>query len=106
MAIRRRGTWSAFSASSVSATTRANPFRRHTFRHVFERGVGGDVADPHIAVNQQHHAVARMGEIGEQFRVAAIVVAREVERFLADRPCADGVSYAVERKRTAVAIAS
>ena len=76
----------------------ANPFRRHALRHVFERGVGGDVAHAHGAVNQQHHAVARPSEIGEQFRVTAIVMASEVERFLADRPRADGVSDAVERE--------
>ena len=38
------------------------------------------------------------GEVGEQFRVAAIVVAREVERFLADRPRANGAGDAVERQ--------
>ena len=56
------------------------------------------MAHAHIAVNEQHHAVARACEIGEQFRVAAIVVAREIERFLADWPGADGVDCAVERK--------
>ena len=59
----------------------------------------GDVAHAHVAVSQQHHrAVARTGEVGEQFGVAAIVVAGEVQRFLADRRRADGVGDAVERE--------
>ena len=76
----------------------AYPFRRHALRHVFERGVGGDVAHAHIAVDQQHHAIARPSEIGEQLRVTAIVMAGEVQRFLADWPGANGVSDAVERE--------
>ncbi len=60
--------------------------------------MGGDMAHAHIAVNEQHHAVARAREIGKQLRVAAIMMAREVERFLADWPGADGVGDALERK--------
>ena len=76
----------------------AYPFRRHALRHVFERGMGGDVAHAHIAVNQQHHAVARLGEVGKQLGMATIMVAREVESFLADWPRANGASDAVERQ--------
>ena len=60
-------------------------------RHLGERHVGRDVADPQPVVHQHHAAALAAGELGQDLGVAGVAVAGQMQRLLADRRGHDGV---------------
>ena len=76
----------------------AQPLWRQQLRHVGQRDMRGDVAHPHVAVRQQHHRTARLGQRRQHVGVAGIVVAGEVQRLLVQRCGDDGIDPSRQRQ--------
>ena len=60
--------------------------------------MGGDVAHAHVAVRQQHHRAARMGQRRQHFGVAGEVVPGQVQRLLVQRRGDDGIDPPRQRQ--------
>ena len=76
----------------------AQPLRRGALRHVLQRDVGGDVADPHVAVRQHHAGALDAGQFRQHLGVAGVVVAGLVQCLLVQRRGDDAADPARHRQ--------
>ena len=62
--------------------------------HVLQRNMDGRQDDPQAAANEQHAEFLRVGEVGEKFRVARVMIAGGIHHFLVDRRGHDRIGLA------------
>jgi len=74
------------------------PLWRRALWHIFQRNMGSDVTDAHVAMCQHHARSADTSQIGKHFGMAGIMVARFVQSLLIEGCCDEAAQARIQRQ--------